>query len=331
MLPPSLPRGAALDALLPVPALKTECGRGTGLAVCPALGLLVTSNKDTNTLSVWKLPSSRAGGGDGGARGGFALVCTLGDAGSPVPLHFTFVVASAASGNLAFTPATSTAPLLLVTDAGHAAVHLVDVVRRTHAGYLAAPETIAGPRGVAASAVAPLVAVSAWWGPYSGKHEVHLFRGSNTGWESVLIIGGGFGGPGRADGQLRSPYGLRFSADGTELLVADAGNGRASLFRVEDGVFVRHVATGLLGPDDVEEVEGGWLVACAASQTVEFVGDGGVGGGAGGRLPCMRAQPGKTSWGSGDGELWEPTALALVPSLGLVVRENRNERLQVFR
>jgi hypothetical protein len=64
-----------------------------------------------------------------------------------------------ASGRMTFTgPATSR--LLLLTDAGHDAVHVIDVVSRVHAGYVAAPGTIAGPRGVAAKG--SLVAVSTW-------------------------------------------------------------------------------------------------------------------------------------------------------------------------
>ena len=56
--------------------------------------------------------------------------------------------------------------------------------------------------------------------------------------------------------------------------------------------------------------------------TIEFVG-GGVDGGVG------RARLGMS--GSGDGEVINPTALALVPGLGLVVREwDNNGRLQVF-
>ena len=105
--------------------------------------------------------------------------------------------------------------------------------------------------------------------------------------------------------------------------MANAWNDRVSVFRVEDGSFARHVATGLRGPYDVEECEGGWLVACWSSHTIEFVGGDVDGGGVG------RARLGK--WGSGDGEFKDPSALALVPGLGLVVREISNGgRLQVF-
>jgi hypothetical protein len=102
-------------------------------------------------------------------------------------------------------------------------------------------------------------------------------------------------------------------------------NVRASVFRVGDGGFVRHIATELGGPRDVEEVEGGWLVACSVSNTVEFVSDG-VGGDVG--QPFLGKAGG--GYGSGDGEFFTPVALATVPGLGLVVRDCTNERLQVF-
>jgi hypothetical protein len=136
------------------------------------------------------------------------------------------------------------------------------------------------------------------------------------------VVAGGFGGPGSADGQLDCPRGLRFSGDGTGLAVAEYSNDRVSVFRVEDGSFARHVATGLRGPYDVEECEGGWLVACWGSDTIEFVG-GDVGSG-----DVGRARLGKR--GSGDGEFYNPSALALVPGLGLVVWERINGRFQVF-
>ncbi len=250
------------------------------------------------------------------------------------PMQFDFGSGHGYSGYLAFShPATSdpratspARPLLLVTDHGHDAVHVVDVVSRTHAGYLASPGSIAGPRGVAASRASPLVAVSAWKKRDIGDHVVVVYRGSGAVWEAVRVIGGGFGAPGSRDGQLKWAYGLRFSGDGSGICVADSGNHRASMFRVGDGGFVRHMAKGLDHPFDVEEVEGGWLVACAGSDSVEFVGDG-VGGDGGGRPSLGKAGGGK---GSGDGEFWFPAALAVVPGLGLVVRDSLNRRLQVF-
>jgi hypothetical protein len=168
-----------------------------------------------------------------------------------------------------------------------------------------------------------LVAVSAWKKGDSGDHVVRVFEGSGAMWTATRVVGGGFGGPGSAHGQLHCPRGLRFTGDGTGLAVADDSNHRVSVFRVEDGSFARHVATGLRSPYDVEECEGGWLVARYSSHTIEFVG-GDVGGGGVGR-----ARLGKV--GRGDGEFFDPSALALVPGLGLVVREFLNGgRFQVF-
>ena len=63
------------------------------MAVCPTLGLLVTSSHSEHTLSVLALPSSGAGAGaDAGASPGLARVCTLGGASSPAPMHFQFTV-----------------------------------------------------------------------------------------------------------------------------------------------------------------------------------------------------------------------------------------------
>ena len=105
------------------------------------------------------------------------------------------------SGCLAFTgPATSR--VLLVTDAGNSAVHVIDVAGRVHVGYVAAPGTIAGPRGVATRG--SLVAVSAWKRGGSGDHVVQLFEGSGAMWTAVRVVAGGFGNPGKADGQLQS-------------------------------------------------------------------------------------------------------------------------------
>ncbi len=349
-----------LEGLVPLRSLKTRSGAGLGLAASPALGLLVTSDYKKNTLSVWGLPSganggagasggpgASAGGGAGGASaagasggggGGLTLVCTLGGTGSPAPMQFKF---GDGGGFLAFTPPTTTAttsgsgssarPLLLVTDAGADAVHLVDVVGRAHAGYVAPPGSIAGPRGVAASGTSPLVAVSTWKEGCNDDHVVVVYRCNGDAWEVVRVIGGGapLGIPGRGDGQLCTPCGLRFSGDGSAIVVAEFSYARASVFRVGDGGFVRHLLTELdYCPYDVEEVEGGWLAACYGSHTVEFLSEDGpdfVGDG----WPSLGNARG--GWGTRDGEFWCPTALAVVPGLGLVVREAFNDgRLQVF-
>jgi hypothetical protein len=154
-LPCTCPHGLTLQSSrfpledhLHLPFFKASCGRGCGLAACPTLNLLVTSDLGKNTLSVWGLPSGTSGGGASGGAGssaggassadgggwGLRLVCTLGGARSAAPMRFWFEDGLGYSGYLAFTPPTtmsgscSVRPLLLVTDAGHDAVHLVDVV-----------------------------------------------------------------------------------------------------------------------------------------------------------------------------------------------------------
>jgi hypothetical protein len=243
----------------------------------------------------------------------------------------------------------ATARLLLLTDAGHDAVHIIDVAGRVHVGYVAAPGTIAGPRGVAARCC--MVAVSAWRPEQDYSHSnsdsysesdsyssdpdprqratdytVLLFNGSGTSWTLVRIMRADCGGP-RCTvlcNQLVEPYGLRFTADGTGLVVASKDT--VSMFHVRDGSFVRHSATGVYNARDVEESEGGWLVACIESRTIEFVSDlEGAGGGS-----IDRPRLGKRGAGD-DGGFDRPSALALVPGLGLVVREiGKVGRLQFF-
>jgi hypothetical protein len=314
-----------LNRLVPVPAFKTPCRFGLGLAVCPTLGVLVTSQYDDDTLSVLALPSAPLAAACASTGAGLALVCTLGGASSHAPMRFQFLAEGFPSGRMAFTKFTGpTAPatsrLLLLTDAGHDAVHVIDVAGRVHAGYVAAPGTIARPRGVAARG--SLAAVSTWSRDGAGDHVVRIFEGSGARWTATRELAGGFGGPGDADGQLSRPNGLRLSADGTGLVVADPGNSRVSQFHVEDGSFVRHVATGLRGPWDVEECESGWLVVCMSSHCIESVNRSVDSVGSGGL---------STLGGLRSGEFRCPIALALVPGLGLVVREfGSGGRLQLF-
>ena len=261
---------------------------GYGLASCPSLGLLATSDDIRNTISVWGVPLS-----SDCSDGGLVRMCTLGGRGSKAPMQFKFGCDKWASGLLAFTSAKSP-PLLLVSDAGHDAVHIVDVVSQTHVGYVASPGSIAGPRGVAACGTSSLVAVSAWRDWDAEDHVVVVYSGSGAHWEAVRVIGG------RRHPQFIMPFGLRFSADGSNICVAERGNDRISLLRVSDGEYVRHIKAGIFtrSPFDVEEVDGGWMVVCHN------------------RLVCIHDDFRKVLFE------FSMSAAATMPGLGVVVRHN---------
>ena len=143
------------DALVPVDAVA--CGRGSGVAVCPALGLLFTSNYTDNTLSAFAL-----------AAPGFPALGTWGRKGSG-PLEFDFGGGAGFSGMMCFTGdgagGGGDGPFLLVTDHGNDRVVELEVggvgagrppVQRCTFGGGAG----AAPRGVAACGA--LIAVLGW-------------------------------------------------------------------------------------------------------------------------------------------------------------------------
>jgi hypothetical protein len=148
-----------------------EYNGGCGIAASMELGLLVVSCCNSflatvrrDVLLVFALPEDIAGAGVGQRE--LVHLNTLGDA---MPMKFCFRNAFDnfdTSGHMAFTDCARR--LLLVTDAGHCAVHIIDVVRGTHVGYVAQPGTVVGPRGVATKG--SFVAVSSW---YYFQREAH--------------------------------------------------------------------------------------------------------------------------------------------------------------
>lgn len=201
------------------------------------------------------------------------------------------------SGWMAFTDPDA---LIIITDAGHDAVHVIDVVGQTHVGYVAAPGSLAGPRGIATRG--RRTAISAWNGRnLLGNHKVHLFEGSGAEWVALRVLA-----------YLYRPFGLRFTRDGAGLAVTCSGNNSATIISAVDGSLVRLIASGLSALGDIEECEGGWLVVVSVGFTrgLEFVSNDGVT-----RAKLM---------------LNLPVSLALVPGLGLLVRDNGLNRIYVF-
>jgi len=178
---------------------------GVGVAVCEDL-LVISSCKK---LQVFALPDDIVAIGDLGTPRELVHLRTLGGA---APMDFQFH--NSTSGYMAFTDGVGTANrrLLLVTDFTNSdrdAVYVIDVVRGTHVGYVAAPGTIACPRGVATRK--SLAAVTCC------EHVVRVYEGSDEcTWAAVRVIAGGF----------VWPEGLRFTANGLGLAVADFGNKR---------------------------------------------------------------------------------------------------------
>jgi len=223
-----------ISTLVPLPVqlckLDADGGRyGVGLAVCQDLGLLVISC--SNKLHVFALPEDMVAT----TPRELELVRTLGGV---APLEFQFEYTS---GYMAFT---ANRRLLLVTDGGcPGAVYVIDVVRGTHVGYVAAPGTILFPCGVATRR--SLAAVSSYT-------SVRVFEGSGEEctWTAKREI-------------AVHANGLRFTPDGLRLVVAEDCYGRVGIFCAKYGGFLCHVA---FGPDanvypmDVEKCGSEWIV-----------------------------------------------------------------------
>jgi len=300
-------------ALLLVYREGTPCGLGVGMAACTSLGVLVTSHSGLCELWVFELRTR-------GKWFGNSPDYVIGISALPQPIHFGFYDCAGWSGNLAFTGPAS-ARRLLVTDSGNDAVHVMDVVGRSHVGYLAAPGTIRGPRGVAAWG--SLAAVSVFTHSLTEGHVVELFEGGGVEWTRVRVVGGTDGTPEFSHWRLRNPMGLRFTHDGTRLVVANFARDCVSMFRVEDGTFAGHIAAGAIHVRDAEKVEGGWLMACSGPHI----------------LQCrLSDEPGfgidkyisVSSPVHSSPRLKHASALVTVPGFGLVVREMQDGRLWMY-
>ena len=276
--------------------------RGDGVAVCVDLGLLVISF--ANKLQVFALPDDIARA----TPRELAHVCTLGGV-APMEFQFGFC-----SGHMAFTDggvSTANRRLLLVTDCRQddlAAVHVIDVVRGAHVGYVAAPGTIIHPSDVATRE--SLVAVSCWEGSDFHeffKYKVRVFQGSEEcTWTAVRTI-------------AVTAAGLRYTADGLGLEVAQYCSSCMSIFYAKDGYFVRHSV--LLTGQHPQHVD------CVIDMDVEKWVDNGDGGSAwwvmcpSGGLVAVADDAYKTAVTAARKRKFDfhCTALATVPTLGLLV------------
>ncbi len=166
-----------------------------------------------------------------------------------------------------------------------------------------------GPWGVAHCAHSDVIAVSLFH-----AHAVVLLQ-YESGAVKVTI---GSSTQGTADGQLWDPQGLRFSADGSYILLAEAGNHRVSTFNAASGAFIANVATktsnGIEYPTDVLQCEDGTIVVAhgASSDSVVCVGADGT------TLSTVACDRGVAS-GSRRGSYFIPYSLSYSSPLNCVV------------
>ena len=191
-------------------------------------------------------------------------------------------------------------PLLLVSNLGKNAVHVVDVASTTHKMDLAPPGKLYFPRGVAGNmgsrGPSSLIAVSQS-DPFFHGVSLFAWSSSSRAWGVVRLI--------VFRGTLFHPGGLRFTGDGTTLCVADAYCNCLRLFDSGSGEYVVSLPTSK-SPKDAEEVEDGWMVLCRRSSkaVLEFVkSDGSV----------RRALSEFEVWSEGK------VSLARIPGVGIAV------------
>ena len=162
-----------------------------------------------------------------------------------------------------FVPPDGSRPLLLVTNYSRDAVRVCDVVSKTFKKDLVPRGRLKVPYGIAAQmglrGPSSMVAVS------HPNNWVSLlsYSSADRTWNVTREIA------------LSYFYGsgLRFVAGGTQLCVANFSNHQGSLavVGIEDGQVVHNIRTETAEAVDVEEVEGGWLVAAYGSPCLRFV------------------------------------------------------------
>ena len=282
---------------------KMDCGVGIGLDAHAASNLLATSDAVHDTISLWEMPQNDLWG-----EATLACVCEFGGAGSEPPMRFSFgdpgYPICRASGALGFVDAPEHPLMLLVTDCGQRAVHIINIPERAHAGYVASPGTIVEPRGLGVGRGGTMVAVSAWKRYEEGNDFIYLFhRRGVSNWDVVRTVEA-------VDGPPTRPMGLNFARDGASVCVTHMRSGSVTRFSVEDGQPLPAVAASLPQPTDVVEVEEGFVVACSKTSCVDLVHRQ--------HSTCRRLYSG---FGDFRNENWSCSCLTQVPGAGVLVRD----------
>jgi hypothetical protein len=219
------------------------------VAACPSLGVFTVSYCSggcVHLVDVFDLDPKELVIG-----GGLQKRCTLGCPGSCY-MGFRF---ENSRGRMAFTDATSTHTcLLLLADA--TCVHIIDVLSKTHMGFLYPPEYIPYPSAIAAQA--GYVAVTRGY-ELLRTRDVVLFVGSGPSWVPHCIVAS----------SLTQITGLSFASDRKSIVMCEAKFfwfSRLSEFRVSDGCLLGSTDHFETSHQDVVECEEGWLLACGGDE-----------------------------------------------------------------
>ncbi len=227
----------------------TLCGRGRGMAACPALGLVATSCMENNTVSVFSLP-------------GFDLLYTMGGPGQP--LAETFKFSDFDGGLLAFIAPETGGTHLFVSRYKSREVTIIDLTSRTAVGILTAkvpdeqPSLSLSVSGIASRGNIAAVSVVGNRREDRFAAYVQLFKGGPIEWEFARYL---HFGPDDFYRHITQPRRLKLSMDGKSVVVAEEENHRAIRFSVETGEFEGSVCFRAAYASDVEEIPGGWCVA----------------------------------------------------------------------
>jgi len=234
---------------------------------------------------------------------------------------FNFWTGMGDSGALAFTE--DGPPLLLVTDHGNDAVHVLDPAHGSHQGHLVPPGTIVAPRGV--STQGSMVAVSFWKTRHPlGDSGVALFqRSGERSWTQLWSVTPD---PLREWYKFHCPNNVRISRDGKHIAVCfDEGLGSVLLLSTRNGGAVDYLSAQLGDVWDMDECHNGWLVSHQGTYfvrpSVYFVGA--QDHGKDERELAQASLPATSAPGPAQFTLGDACALVLVPGLGLVARPTR--------
>jgi hypothetical protein len=271
------------------------CSDGWGIAVCAGLGILAISANHDAPVRVYSMPHYASPVWWTAGRKLVLLKSLRVSKLRAACRHHRPLYPGEPFTALAFTDGTVGPCLLLVGDNACPAVSVIDARSGAHVGFVAGPGQCDRTRGIATWG--SLACISSWAFRGLGEPTVRLYEGNGPCWAPLRTLSTG----------LEAPMGLRFTQNGTRVVVVESGRGHLAVIDVADGACVSHLSTPFVPfHPDVEEWDGGWLVT--NRDVLQFVGMDGT--------PCESSKP----RGREPGGFMRPRGLAAVPGVGFAVR-----------